>query len=181
VTAVGATGCRSTPKTDDASPVPSASSKPASALTKVHTSQNGLAVAHFPADFRVSDAAMGKKGSIIRLERADNSVTLEILADAEPPKPMPWDAEKAIHDFELAAWGRTGAVEEGVERSDGKCIGHDAVIAVRKVSVRGKPTRHWTCTFVHEGHIFRLMSWVSEARAADEPELRKILEATEVR
>jgi hypothetical protein len=76
---------------------------------------------------------------------------------------------------------RVGGALEDLERTDGTCLGENAAIVVTRIQTPTHALRRWTCTFVHGRHAFRLGYLADEGNAAQERELRAIVDATEVR
>jgi hypothetical protein len=143
-------------------------------ISEVHRSQDGLLTVHYPADFRVDD----RRGHV-SLEHTSSNVLIAFSTYRRPGTDI-WAIEKEFQEVTEKSWDKDQFVT-GTQKSNGSCNGHDAAIVVRQLSNYGEPMRQWSCTFFHEGHAFRFTLFIPHTHLADQPRLREILEAAEVR
>jgi len=145
--------------------------------TESHRSSNGLLTLRYPADFHVTaDVRIGEGASVVHLDRRGDNETMELFSERTPDTTDLWKLDGLIQAASEKSWAAHDTRTLDVERSDGKCHGEDAAITLRHISARGSPIRQWSCTFVHEGHAFRLTTFTPDWLKADESYLRSLVE-----
>lgn len=151
---------------------------------QTHRSWNGLVTVHVPAHFRVvNDARLGTDTSVMLIAPTTrNEVTLQIYSSrAAPSTTDVWQLDEIIQTASAEDWPSRDKIVERVERSDGKCHGEDAAIAMRYLSIAGNPARQWTCTFIHAGHPYRIARFLPAAPGASAGDEQRIIDALELR
>jgi hypothetical protein len=158
----------------------------------------GLLTAHYPAGFKASEVSRSSpvpagpedpcpqrvctvQFSLVRLERVgrDEGVFLaSFKMNGLKIGVDPWRVSNLLHDkFEdLAKLQGTDYAE--TERQDVTCLGEPGAAVSGHFSHKGEAATMWSCTFLRDGNAFWVGSFVNAKHAADDAELRAIVEAT---
>lgn len=65
-------------------------------------------------------------------------------------------------------------------RQDATCFGEPGAAVTGRFHTKDADGTMWSCTFIRNGNAFWFTTFVSTKHAADEPDLRKIVDATEL-
>jgi hypothetical protein len=145
------------------------------ALTSSFPSPNGLLTAHYPADF--SAHAVGKNGVVVQRLLDRELVTLVPVAGVTA------GAAADVTAKVLAAEAGSLRHFRETSRRTGTCFG-DVSGTEREGSwdpLVGSTVHRWECAFGKGGNFYVLSYDVPEDQRGDEPLLRRILAATELR
>jgi hypothetical protein len=89
-----------------------------------------------------------------------------------------WRVSNLLHEkFDDLAKLRGSSYVE-TSRQDATCLGEPGAVVTGRFRRDAEEASMWSCTFIHEGNAFWLTTFVNDKHAADEPELKKIADAT---
>ena len=90
----------------------------------------------------------------------------------------PWRVSNLLHEQfgDLAKVGGSSFVE--TDRQDATCLGEPAAVVTGRFHTKGEDGTMWSCTFIRDGNAYWFTTFVNVKNAGDEPELRKIVDAT---
>jgi hypothetical protein len=89
-----------------------------------------------------------------------------------------WRVSNLLHEKfdDLAKLRGSNYVETG--RQDATCLGEPGAVVTGHFRHEGEEATMWSCTFIRDGNAFWLTTFVNDKNAADEPELKRIADAT---
>jgi hypothetical protein len=89
-----------------------------------------------------------------------------------------WRVSNLLHEkFDELAKLRGSDYQE-VDRQDGTCLGEPGAVVTGRFRHNGEDGTMWSCTFIRDGNAFWFTTFLNTKYAADDPELRKIVDAT---
>jgi hypothetical protein len=156
----------------------------------------GLLTANYPAGFKVTeekrveaaggDCPLGKctiDVSIVKLQHAARDEGLFLASFKMNGLRIgmdPWRVSNLLHEKfgDLAKQHGGDYVETG--REDAACLGEPGAVVTGRFRAKGEDGTMWSCTFIRGGNAFWFTTFINVKNAADDPELKKIVDATQL-
>jgi hypothetical protein len=156
----------------------------------------GLLTANYPAGFKVTeekrvesaggDCPLGKctiDVSIVKLQHAARDEGLFLASFKMNGLRIgmdPWRVSNLLHEKfgDLAKQRGGDYVETG--REDAACLGEPGAVVTGRFRAKGEDGTMWSCTFIRGGNAFWFTTFINVKNAADDPELKKIVDATQL-
>jgi len=144
-------------------------------LTQKYPSENGLIVAHYPADF----AAASRSEASLQVSRGAHDDSILLVATGTPVSDDPAELSRVALKPILEAFGKKGSVATATE-GPATCLGSPGYSTTGSASLTLEKVDTWSCTFVKEGRGYVFFISVNKTYAEDMPLLKRIVEATEL-
>jgi hypothetical protein len=153
-------------------------------LDRVHRSNNGLFVAHYPEDFAPRPAVLpsGVGGIVLEDKAKTTNIAIAALTVDASGARDPWVLQQQLRDEVVANLSKGAGRYEEATRRDDTCLGHPGAVVTGQIMSKGqRQAKVWSCAFVREtAGYFTLYMLTEPLLTADERRVRSILDATEL-